>query len=134
MKSLRTHRWLAALAALLLLLGTAAPALVRMSCLSGGHTVVSIGQAEDCCPKDQPHHDGAQLRARCCEMERTAPERDAFTTESGFSFATVFMRTPEAHLWPASHPMAAISGYGFTSRSPPLLTTERLSRVCGFLI
>ena len=56
-----THRWLSAFAALLLLASSAMPALVKMSCLSGGHVVLSLGQADDCCPEEGDHHAGSTV-------------------------------------------------------------------------
>lgn len=119
---------------MLLLLGTAMPALVRMTCLSGGHTVLSIGQAEDCCPEEPSTPEGAQLEAICCEFERTAPSRTDFHVESGPTLVAV------AHLIAVSSVEMIVPvhdpaiRYAFTSRPPPLLTAERLSQVGSLLI
>jgi hypothetical protein len=134
MKVLRSHRWLAALAAILLLVGTAAPALVRMDCLSSGHTVVSIGQAEDCCPPDQDHQKGPQIHAICCEFQRTVPERMAFHVETAPSAVAAFERASEPRTDPAPCLLDATKSYGLMAHPPPLLTAERLSQVGSFLI
>lgn len=75
MRPLRAHP-LSVLAMLVLLLGTAAPALARMTCVMDGHTVMSVGQPEDCCPDEQP--DQAALKATCCEVLQAQPLRSAF--------------------------------------------------------
>ncbi len=121
-------------AAVLVLLATAAPALVRMNCLSGGHTVLSIGQADDCCPQEDHQGDGPQLRARCCEMERTAPVHAAFTLENSHSTLSVVTPAPSEHLDLVPRRAIPVPGYGFVPRPPPLLTGQRLSRVRSLLI
>ena len=49
------NRGLSVAAMLLLVLGTAAPALARMTCVMGGPSTLSIGAAEDCMPVDHSH-------------------------------------------------------------------------------
>lgn len=134
MKALRSHRWLAAFAALLLLLCTAAPALVRMNCLSSGHSVVSIGQAEDCCPPDQDHPKGAQIQAVCCEFQCTAPERTAFHVETAPSIVSAFERAPEPGTGFTPGLLDTQKGYRLIAQPPPLLIAERLSQLGSFLI
>lgn len=131
---MRSYRWLAPLAALLLLVGTAAPALVRMSCLSGGHTVLSIGQADDCCPEEERSPEGAQFQGVCCEFDRTAPNRTAFNVEVGPSFVAGITHPVFARIDAASPLHVPSCGYGLSTRPPPLLTGERLSQVGSFLI
>lgn len=135
MEAFRANRGFSVLAAVLLLLATAAPALVRMSCLNGGHTVLSIGQADDCCPEEDHQGDGPQLRARCCEMELTAPVHAAFTMENGHStLAVVTPPAPAVHLDFVPRPAIPAPGYGFVPRPPPLLTGRRLSQFGSLLI
>lgn len=134
MKVPRSHRWLAAFAALLLLLGTAAPALVRMNCLNSGHSVVSIGQADDCCPPEQEHPQGAQIHPVCCEFQRTAPERTAFHVETAPSIGSAFERGPEPGTGFTPSLLDAPKGYGLMAHPLPLLTAERLSQLGRFLI
>ena len=122
------------LAAVLLLLATAAPALVRMSCLNGGHTVLSIGQADECCPQEEHQGDGPQLRARCCELERTAPVHEAFTVENSHSTMVIVTPTPAVHFDLVPLPATQAPGYGFVPRPPPLLTGQRLSQVGSLLL
>ena len=134
MEAFRANRGFSVLVAVLLLLTTAAPALVRMSCLSGGHSVLSIGQADDCCPQEDHHGDGPQLRARCCEMERTAPVHAAFTMENGHSTLAVVTPAPAVHIDLVPRSAILVPGYAFVPRPPPLLAAQRLSRVGSFLI
>jgi hypothetical protein len=133
MKALRSCRWLASAVALLLLLGTAAPALERMSCSMGCPTVIGIGQVEDCCSGELDHHDGPVLSSTCCELERTAPEHQAFTTERvmpGFTF----IASAELPVPPVPCLLDGAPHSGCTPSPPPLLLGERLSRVGSYLI
>lgn len=99
MRALRV-RGLSLVAMLLLLLGTAAPALARMTCVKSGHSVLNFGQLEDCCPADGI----GQLQtidATCCETGTAQPLRADFT-------ATVHVAAPAAPacllLWPVAVP------------------------------
>lgn len=134
MKSLRSHRWLAAFTVLLLLMGTAMPALVRMHCLSGGHTVLSLGQADDCCPEDEEENRGPVFRAMCCEFERTAPERTDFTMGSGPSSPIATAAVPGVVIEFPAAISTDLAGSAVSSRPPPLLLAERLSQVGSYLL
>ncbi|WKZ65229.1 MAG: hypothetical protein QY325_10700 [Flavobacteriales bacterium] len=60
--------------AALLLLGTSGVALSRMTCLMGGHSVVSVGMADDCCP-EQDGTGGMALSADCCAYTQAGGDR-----------------------------------------------------------
>lgn len=134
MSTTRAHRWLSAFAALLLLASSAMPALVRMSCLSGGHVVLSLGQADDCCPEEGDHHTGSTVQAACCDVESAMPQRSEFQESAG------------QHTWlPVFTGHAAITTFlpvlveqtdndRIRSRPPPLRVSERLSQVRSFRI
>ncbi|MFT3884838.1 MAG: hypothetical protein QM724_05230 [Flavobacteriales bacterium] len=80
LRSLRT-RWLQVMAALVLLLGPATPALARMTCVNSGHSVLNVGQARDCCPVDHTHSTPA-VKAMCCELVQAQPQRSAFVASA----------------------------------------------------
>ena len=134
MKTLRAHRLFAVLAMWLLLLGTAAPALERLRCSMGCPTTVGIGTVEDCCPEGHDEHGSAIVAGDCCDVERTAPEHHAFTAESGSSPIDLLASASERSALSAPIAIGDLVGYGLSSRPPPLLTTERLSRTGRFLI
>lgn len=135
MRTLRSRRWRAALAVLLLLVGALAPALERMSCSMGCPTVIAIGSVEGCCSGDPEHHDGPTFRSACCTVDRTAPEHHAFTTVD----APIHLIAPEAPgaMTFGVNPRVAVEPCGErrpSTRPPPLLTAERLSLERSYLI
>ncbi|MBK8499861.1 MAG: hypothetical protein IPL52_13850 [Flavobacteriales bacterium] len=64
---LQDNRWATVLVAGLLLFATSGLSLTRMTCLMGGHSVLSMGFTVDCCPGEAEAH-GAQLSATCCAL------------------------------------------------------------------
>ena len=107
LRSFRTHG-LAVLAMLLLLLGTAAPALARMTCVMGGHTELAFGQPEDCCPTDH-RHTTDELKATCCEVLHAQPQHADFVAG-----APVAVPAPVAVMmvWPVQVPLPLVLGTG----------------------
>jgi len=134
MKSPRTHRCFAVLAMCLLLLGTAAPALERLTCSMGCPTTIGIGSVEDCCTDEHEEHGSAFLPGDCCDVERTAPEHHAFITENASLHFDLFTHAVEQDARVIPPNTEAFPGYGLCTRPPPLLTAERLSLVSAFLI
>lgn len=61
----------------LFLLGTATPAVSRMTCLQSGHSELSVGYAEECCPDKAPAQ-GATVKPVCCEVLTAKPEKHPF--------------------------------------------------------
>lgn len=104
MRALRVKS-LSLVAMLLLLLGTAAPALARMTCLKSGHSVLNIGQLEECCPADGIAHQQT-IDATCCETGTAQPLRADFTAAGHVAApaAPVFLL-----LWPVAVPQASAS-------------------------
>lgn len=120
---------------LLLLLGTMAPALERMSCAMGCPTVVGIGTVEHCCAGGPENHDSPALASDCCDVERTAPEHHAFTSENAMAHLVHVALATELPM--LAVPVAvdgALAGYRLCTRPPPLLTAERLSLEGVYLI
>jgi hypothetical protein len=63
----------------LFMLGTATPAVSRMTCLQSGHSEVSVGYAEECCPEEAPTQ-GAAVKPVCCEVLTTEPTKHPFAS------------------------------------------------------
>jgi hypothetical protein len=132
MRSFRTHG-LSVLAMLLLILGTAAPALARMTCVMGGPSILSLGQAEDCAPVDH-EHPVTTVSATCCEVLQTQPQRTAFMQGTGAFVPVLF----GAALPPV--PPLALTATPFVWRDaqtfgpPPLMQSRRLAAFRTFLI
>lgn len=109
----------------LLLLGTSGLTISRMTCLLGGHTVVSLGLMEDCCPEEEEHA-APVVKALCCDF--------------GTASSTIEDLLPNPHQESPSvcegmHPMRL--AFAFTdgaepiawlaTRPPPRSVAERLS-------
>lgn len=132
MRPFRAHG-LSVLAMLLLLLGTAAPALARMTCVMGGHSVLQVGDAADCCPNDHDHATD-ELKPTCCEMLQAQPQRTNFVQVSGAMVPVLFgVAVPTA-----VQPAPAVVSFGFRdvldARPPPLLLSRRLAAFGTFRI
>ncbi len=112
--------------AVLLLMGTVAPMLTRMTCMQSGRVQMQVGQAKDCCPERENGQD-AHLEAVCCVFEQTAPKHDVFTAQ-GFTGPLV----PELGVMHAEAitcipGVPEVSHTTLCTRPPPLLMGERLS-------
>lgn len=75
---------------LLFLVGTALPAVSRMTCLMSGHSALTVGQAEGCCPEEAPAA-GPAVRPVCCEVLTAKPTSQPFRAQ-----------------WPVLVPMVAV--------------------------
>jgi hypothetical protein len=119
--------------ALLLIVATAVPALVRMTCLSGGHTELSFGQGEDCCP-EQDQQDAATLSPNCCEFDGAIPPRSefnvAYTLTLEVPVLSVLLSVGDRVVYPIPLASKRIP----SPHPPPLGVLERLSQVRSFLI
>ena len=131
MRSLRSNS-LSVLAMLVLLMGTAAPALARMTCVAGGHSVLSVGQVEDCCPENDAQ--GATVSATCCEMWEARPQRSDFVPA-----VNAMVPVPVATLHPGSvsAPLRMVTQAptdAHISRPPPLPRAQRQASIGVFII
>lgn len=132
LRTFRTHG-MAFVAMLLLLLGTAAPALARMTCVAGGHTEVSVGQPEDCCPTDHAHPTD-ELKATCCEVLAAQPQRTDFVpgAQPAAPAPLVFVVA-----WPMQAPMPlvhAVQADAFGPGPPPSTLLRALASTGVFRI
>ncbi len=129
---LQRNRWVTALVGCLLLFATSGLSLSRMTCLAGGHSVLSFGQADDCCPAEEAS-DMATVKADCCAYTQAALERvnglqspplhlDVFFVEA--SIVLVQERSAQGELparWVAGGP-------------PPLSAPQRLAHLGVLLV
>ncbi len=112
--------------AVLLLMGTAAPMLTRMTCVISGHVQMQVGQAKDCCSDRESRH-GAHLEAVCCVFEQTAPKHEVCTSQvfNGPLVSELVALQPEAAIGIPAPPVVFRSA--IITRPPPLLPGERIS-------
>ncbi|MBL7950675.1 MAG: hypothetical protein JNM62_03045 [Flavobacteriales bacterium] len=81
---LQRHTWVTYLVVGVFLLATSGATLSRMTCLSGGHSVVSLGAATDCCPDEGPRSAVPEVKAACCELAQVQGERDYYLPDRGY--------------------------------------------------
>ncbi len=93
---LHSNRWVSVLVAMLLLFATSGMAITRMTCLLGGHSVVSLGALEDCCPEDE-HSDVPTVKSECCDLSLAQMTGDPFVGNDDFTITpllTVLQNVP----------------------------------------
>lgn len=132
MRSLRSHG-LSVLAMLLLLLGTAAPALARMTCVMGGPSILSLGQAEDCSPMDH-EHPITTVTATCCNVLQTNPQRTDFVPAAHVVMPLLVAVALPTVIIPMEVAAPAVRLDARFSRPPPMACSERLAAFGTFLI
>lgn len=130
MRKLHRNRWAMAAMAMLLLLATSGVTVSRMTCLMSGHSVLSLGKGDDCCPVDE--HDGAALEATCCDMVQAGAERVELLPTAAIDPVAL----PEADAVATWRMPAArvITVRWLDGRPPPLVAPERLSLLRVWLI
>lgn len=131
MRKLKKNRWVLASLAMLLLLATSGLTVSRMSCLISGHSVLSLGLADDCCPEEE-HADGTMIGATCCELVQASADRVELLPSATFDLVALPV-TDASPSWGAvvleRNPLRWLD-----SRPPPLLGPERLALISVFLI
>lgn len=132
MRSLRCNG-LSLVAMLVLLLGTAAPALARMTCVMGGHSVLSLGQATDCGPVDHSHNT-TTVTATCCEVLQAQPQRTDFVPSANPMVPTLFAMVMPASVFIKEAIAPVVRSDAWFSRPPPLPRSQRLATTGVFLI
>lgn len=118
---------------LLMLLGTAAPALARMTCVNSGHTVVQMGTTGDCCPHDE-HDAGPTVQATCCEVLTTEPQHSVFLGHLPISCPTPAIVPVEVKLVLADAFPVPVERTGPFARPPPEVLGRRLATIGRLLI
>jgi hypothetical protein len=118
---------------LVLVLGTAAPALARMTCIMGGPSILSIGQAEDCSPVDHAHP-VTTVQATCCEVLQANPQRSSFVPTSSAMVPVLVAVVLPAVIVPAEIAAPVVLRDARFARPPPLACSQRLATFGTFLI
>ncbi len=132
LRSLRS-KGLSVLAMLVLVLGTAAPALARMTCIMGGPSILSIGQAEDCSPVDHAHP-VTTVQATCCEVLQANPQRSSFVPTSSAMVPVLVAVVLPAVIVPAEIAAPVVLRDARFAGPPPLARSQRLATFGTFLI
>jgi hypothetical protein len=130
MRKLRRNRWALATMAVLLMLATSGLTVSRMSCLISGHSELSLGIVDDCCPEEE--HESASVEASCCDLEKAGAQR--FDLLSSTELVLIALTAVEIVSSPSLCHAERISPRWLDSRPPPLSGPERLTLVRRFLI
>lgn len=122
---LHRNTWFTYLVIGLFVLATSGTALSRMTCLEGGHTVLSLGLAVDCCPEDAPV-DHPTYKASCCELAFVQGDRaDYLPNTNADALVSGLMLAVLPTVIAVPEPVRRLSWLG--SRPPPIDTRDRLS-------
>lgn len=132
-KCLENNRWAAVAVALLLLFATSGMALSRMTCLLGGHTVVSLGTTTDCCPEDEAASNMPTVSGACCALSLAQGTDDPYLGNDDAGFAPLLVVLGNAPVQLLDTAPAAIPEHR-ESRPPPMDAPERLAVLSTFLI
>ena len=124
------HRWATIAVVGLMLFATSGATLSRMTCFSEGHSVLSFGGADDCCPEEES---GAGLKAACCELSQAQAGPIAFVPHDVLALAPVLMALDAVPVVVALE-RSFVPVSWLDSRPPPLLAPERLASIASFLI
>lgn len=120
------HKWLTYVVVGFFLLATNGMALSRMTCLDGGHSVVSLGKATDCCPEEEEHGPTPEVKAACCELALVQGERDNYLPNPSYDL-TVADLVLEHFVSDLQLPEPVVSISWLGSRPPPLAALDRLA-------
>ncbi|MEO8589756.1 MAG: hypothetical protein ABI432_10335 [Flavobacteriales bacterium] len=126
------HRWVTLLVVGLMLFATSGTTLSRMTCLAGGHSVLSFGQAGDCCP-DADSGGNATLKATCCELSQAKPGTVTFVPHDVVGLTLVLMVVDAAPVMIAVE-RSSVTHMWLASRPPPLNGAERLASIGSLLL
>lgn len=120
------HTWITYLVVGLFLLATSGTAISRMTCLEGGHSILSLGITTGCCPEEESRSDVPEYRPACCELALVQGERDNYLPNVGFA-----LFVEEIDLWHTvvdiSLPLTVQGIPWLGTRPPPLSGPDRLT-------
>ena len=119
---LHKHRWTVHLVVALLLFATSGAMVTRMTCLIGGHTELTIGLAEECCPHQE--HAGAAIGPQCCDIGQTDQLGSSFIGQAHLDLLGLFIALGSAPIITFTTPEPAPIAW-LQSRPPPVDFGER---------
>lgn len=118
-------RWLTGFTAALLLFATSGASLTRMTCLTGGHSTLSIGLVDDCCP-EEGENPGPTLKALCCDITETRLDQPSLLVEKQLAMIPTVGTAPLIAV-PSPALFQGQRAEWLNSRPPPMDGCERLS-------
>ena len=123
---LHRHTWLTYMVLAVFLLATSGTVLSRMTCLEGGHSVLSLGATTDCCPEDEHPSDVPSFKATCCELAMVQGEGDDYlpNNSADLLFVEAFL---SFHTIEVTQHEPVVAFTWLRSRPPPLAVSDRLA-------
>ncbi len=131
-RQLHRHRWVTLAVTGLLMLATSGMALSRMTCLKAGHSVLALGQMEDCCPEGMPV-DGPAFHDVCCVFGQAGGDVLPFVPTETMAVSPLWF----AHAVPPMVTTMIGNGEALPTvfiRPPPGTGTERLAFLRTFRV
>ena len=126
------NRWATLSVVGLLLFATSGMAVSRMTCLMGGHSVLSFGASVDCCPSLEGNG-GATIKAECCEF--SLAKSDLSDVLPAFQLAWLAIAMPvEEVAWHAAVAGIVVRIERLDGRPPPGSAPERLALLSRYVI
>lgn len=132
MRFLRSHS-LSVMAMLVLLLGTATPALACMTCVVSGASVFSIGQLDPCCTAGE-QSSTSTIQATCCEIGQTTPQRSAFLSAASTVMPLLPVILQQPPIYAAEEIMPMVLTEAHCHHPYPLPRSRRLAVFGTYLI
>ena len=126
------NRWAAVLVASLLLFATSGLSISRMTCLFSGHTVLSFGQLDDCCPDEQGGGQ-ATFKATCCAFTQATSDRVVLIHANPLDIVPFFMVSDVVPFLTMAV-AATLPHRWLDGRPPPLSAPDRLAVLGTYLI
>lgn len=129
---LHRNRWFTISVVALLMFATSGMMLSRMTCLIGGHSTLSIGLIDDCCPDTEPGQ-LATIAAQCCEVGQTDQFDINFVGHGSLDLIALLLDVDAAPfaLITSPEPVAPV---WLESRPPPEEAGDRLATLGSLLI
>ncbi len=120
------HTWITYLVVGVFLLATSGTALSRMTCLEGGHSILSLGLATDCCPDDEEPGDRPVYRPYCCELATVQGAHGKYLPHEVLQLAAA--EVVMHHCTPLVLAPMPVPQYNWLgTRPPPLSAPDRLA-------
>jgi len=126
------NRWATLSMVGLLLFAISGTAVSRMTCLMGGHSVLSFGTSVDCCPAPQ-EDGGSTIKAECCEFSLAKSDLSDVLPVLPLAWLANAVQVDEV-AWHAALAGVAVRIEQLDGRPPPGTAPERLALLSRYLI
>jgi hypothetical protein len=120
---LQRNRWITMIMVAVFLLASSGTMLSRMTCLIGGHSELSIGLVDDCCPEEAT--DGPSISATCCATSATRSDLQDYLPNADLILQPVIAVVGQT--WSIMGPVMQGSNIAWCdTRPPPISGFDRL--------